>query len=76
MDDPNEMTCECSRRRYALETLDRRVNVTLHCKSNGDFEELQCDSGLCWCADEKSGRLAEETIAVPQDLWTMLPCCE
>lgn len=76
VDDPNEMTCECSRRRYALETLDRRVNVTLHCKSNGDFEELQCDSGLCWCADEKSGRLAEETIAVPQDLWTMLPCCE
>lgn len=74
--DAQEMACSCSRRRNELETVHQRINVTLHCQANGDYEPLQCDSGLCWCADKKTGMIAEDTIAVPQDLWTMLPCCE
>lgn len=74
--DPEDMSCACSRRRYELETIAKRIDVTLHCKANGDFEPLQCDSGLCWCADEKTGMIQEDTVGVPEDLWTMLPCCE
>lgn len=69
------MTCPCSRQRFE-ETAKGRTDVTLHCKSNGDFEALQCDSGVCWCADETTGNLVDGTLAVPDDLWTLLPCCK
>lgn len=66
---------ECSRRRAKLEQEGRTV-VTLHCTQNGNFEELQCDSGLCWCADEYSGNPLVGTTVVQESLWTLLPCCE
>lgn len=44
--------------------------------SNGNYEPLQCDSGVCWCADETTGRIVNGTRAVPQILWTKLPCCK
>jgi Thyroglobulin type-1 repeat len=53
-----------------------RLDVTLHCKPNGNFEELQCDSGICWCADEFDGHILKGTFAVPESLWSYLPCCK
>lgn len=69
------MTCACSRQRHKAET-SGRLDVTLHCLQNGNFEELQCDMGICWCADEKNGHILKETVAVPETLWTYLPCCK
>uniref|UniRef100_A0A182YD27 Thyroglobulin type-1 domain-containing protein n=1 Tax=Anopheles stephensi TaxID=30069 RepID=A0A182YD27_ANOST len=67
------MTCACSRRRAELEA-EGRFDVTLHCTRNGNYEELQCDQGVCWCADPQTGFQKPGTRAVPQDSWTLLPC--
>lgn len=69
------MPCACSRQRHKAE-LAGRLDVTLHCLPNGDYEELQCDMGICWCAEEKDGHIQKGTVAVPESLWTYLPCCE
>ena len=53
-----------------------RLDVTLHCLANGNFEDLQCDMGICWCAEQETGNLLHGTFAVPQSLWTYLPCCK
>uniref|UniRef100_A0A182TCP7 Thyroglobulin type-1 domain-containing protein n=1 Tax=Anopheles maculatus TaxID=74869 RepID=A0A182TCP7_9DIPT len=42
--------------------------------TNGNFEELQCDSGLCWCADEFTGSVQLGTTVVHDSLWQLLPC--
>ncbi|KAL1403270.1 hypothetical protein pipiens_005746 [Culex pipiens pipiens] len=67
------MTCACSRRRAKLEA-EGRTTVTLHCTQNGNFEELQCDSGVCWCADEYGGDPLIGTTVVHDGLWKLLPC--
>lgn len=64
----------CSSRRKKLEMTGKRT--TLHCKQNGNYEELQCDDGICWCADPGSGEQKVGTRAVPQQMFTQLPCCE
>lgn len=69
------MTCACSRQRFKAEASGRR-DVTLHCMPNGNFERLQCDMGICWCATEQQGHIEMGTVAVPESLWTYLPCCE
>ncbi|XP_059470454.1 uncharacterized protein LOC132193659 [Neocloeon triangulifer] len=65
------MTCACSRK---IEELKKkgRVDVTLHCTSDGNFDTLQCDSGICWCADEKTGLTLGEVV--PQPMIELLPC--
>lgn len=73
--DADNMTCKCSRQRYRAER-SGRLDVTLHCLPNGNFEALQCDMGICWCADEQSGFIQPGTVAVPDNLWTFLPCCK
>lgn len=72
--DANDMICECSRLVNRLEEEGR--SHTIHCLENGNFDELQCDGGICWCADEKTGHIQLNTIAVQESLWTMLPCCK
>jgi hypothetical protein len=69
------MTCACSRQRFKAEA-SGRLDVTLHCLPNGNFEPLQCDMGICWCADEYDGHILKGTVAVPESLWTYLPCCK
>lgn len=64
----------CSRQRYKLES-EGKVS-TLHCTRNGNYESLQCDSGICWCADKKTGEIVNGTRAVPQSMWTHLSCCK
>lgn len=71
----DDMTCACSRQRHKAEAAGR-LDVTLHCLPNGNFEPLQCDMGICWCADEMDGHIVEKTFAVPDSLWTYLPCCK
>ncbi|CAH2237898.1 jg16701 [Pararge aegeria aegeria] len=51
----NEMSCACSRKRHELETKHGKLS-TLHCTSNGDYEKLQCDEGMCWCVETKTGQ--------------------
>lgn len=69
-----DMTCACSRRRADLEATGRN-DVTLHCTSNGNFEPLQCDGGVCWCADAKSGERWPRVPIVLPAMWKKLPCC-
>lgn len=72
--DAKDMMCVCSRLLNRLE-LEGQLN-TIHCTENGNFEELQCDNGICWCADLKTGQIQLNTIAVQESLWSMLPCCK
>jgi hypothetical protein len=51
-----------------------RKDVTLHCDEQGNYEELQCDNGLCWCAEEKTGTPISRIL--PENMMIMLPCCE
>uniref|UniRef100_A0A182IPE9 Thyroglobulin type-1 domain-containing protein n=1 Tax=Anopheles atroparvus TaxID=41427 RepID=A0A182IPE9_ANOAO len=67
------MTCACSRRRADLEA-EGRFDVTLHCTQDGNYEELQCDRGVCWCAVPQTGMQQPGTRAFPEDLWFLLPC--
>lgn len=73
--DADDMTCACSRQRFKAEA-SGRLDVTLHCLPNGNFESLQCDMGICWCAEELTGQILPKTFAVPESLWTYLPCCK
>ncbi|KAJ8713368.1 hypothetical protein PYW07_013738 [Mythimna separata] len=69
-DQAEDMTCACSRRRAELEAEDRVV--TLHCTANGDYEPLQCDDGMCWCAQPRTG---QPTVGpIPEEDITLLPC--
>ncbi|XP_063702893.1 uncharacterized protein LOC134832705 [Culicoides brevitarsis] len=68
----DEMTCACSRHRSKLEASGRIS--TLHCQQNGNYEELQCDGGACFCVDTKTGQLLAGTKVLPDNLWTKLPC--
>lgn len=49
-------------------------DVTLHCNEQGNYEELQCDNGMCWCAEERTGTPISRIL--PENMMTMLPCCE
>lgn len=71
----DEMTCACSRRRAQLEA-EGHLDVTLHCAQNGNYEELQCERDVCWCADPATGALAENTTMLPFSMWQALPCCK
>merc|ERR1712130_102882 len=74
------MTCSCSRKRWELEQekagedfhLPARDDVSLHCNDFGNFEELQCDNGNCWCVLPQTGK-AVSTV-VPESLVKLLPC--
>ncbi|GFG37486.1 hypothetical protein Cfor_09549 [Coptotermes formosanus] len=67
------MTCACSRRVQELWDQGRK-DVTLHCDEQGNYEELQCDNGICWCAEEKTGTPFSRIL--PENMMTMLPCYE
>ncbi|XP_062527220.1 thyroglobulin-like [Bombyx mori] len=67
----SDMSCACSRRRAEIEASGRKF-VTLHCTGNGDYEPLQCDDGLCWCANVKTGQ--PTVTPVPQEDMKRLPC--
>ncbi|XP_075978871.1 uncharacterized protein LOC142978345 [Anticarsia gemmatalis] len=67
----DDMTCACSRRRAELEVLGSRV-ITLHCTASGDYEPLQCDDGMCWCAQPSTGQ--PTVTPVPEADMTRLPC--
>lgn len=69
-----EMTCTCSRHRFNLEA--KGIISTLHCQQNGNYEELQCDAGVCFCVETKTGQLQAGTKVLPDSLWTKLPCCK
>ncbi|XP_056640131.1 uncharacterized protein LOC130447368 isoform X1 [Diorhabda sublineata] len=66
-----DMTCACSRRKAEL-MADGRSFVAFHCNDLGNFEKLQCDSGVCWCAEEKTGE--PTSIIVPEKAMFKLPC--
>ncbi|PSN41091.1 hypothetical protein C0J52_10608 [Blattella germanica] len=66
------MTCACSRRVEALKEEQNRKDVTLHCTQEGNYEELQCDDGLCWCSDEKTGLPTSRIL--PESMMKMLYC--
>ncbi|XP_021934500.1 uncharacterized protein LOC110837046 [Zootermopsis nevadensis] len=65
------MTCACSRRVLELQE-QGRIDVTLHCNEQGNYDELQCDDGMCWCAEERTGTPISRIL--PENMMTMLPC--
>lgn len=69
----DNMSCACSRLRSDLEAAGRQ-DVTLHCAADGSFEALQCDGGVCWCADPETGEPWPRVPAVLPSMWKKLPC--
>lgn len=69
-----KMTCACSQWRHKLEE-EGFSGVFLHCSQNGNYEEVQCTTKFCWCA-EPNGELKQGTRIVPQKWWKQLPCCK
>lgn len=67
------MFTACSRRRAELTASGGRV-VSLHCAKNGDYEPLQCDDGMCWCAEPSTGQ-PTVTPVLEADM-KLLPCCK
>ncbi|KAJ8925361.1 hypothetical protein NQ315_009191 [Exocentrus adspersus] len=67
----DDMTCECSRKKAELLEAGETY-VSFHCDSKGNFEKLQCNSGLCWCVEPKTGEL--NSTVVPERAITKLPC--
>lgn len=63
----------CSRKKADL-LAEGRWYVSLHCDSTGNYEELQCDSGLCWCAEPMTGDLTAPVV--PETMMIYLPCCK
>ena len=49
-----------------------KSDISLHCESTGNYEELQCDEGRCWCADAKTGGARSNVVA--EELARFLPC--
>lgn len=68
------MTCACSRWRHKLET-SGQTGAFLRCAQSGNYEELQCTTKLCWCADPVTGEQQNGTRVVPIDWWYTLECC-
>ncbi|XP_058800415.1 uncharacterized protein LOC131669514 [Phymastichus coffea] len=64
------MTCSCSLHSEKL-SIDRE-DVSLHCAENGNYEEMQCDNGLCWCVEPMSGKPTQRVY--PESMMTYLPC--
>lgn len=71
----DKMTCACSRWRHYLEE-EGYSGAFLHCDQNGNYEELQCTTKVCWCAVETTGELKRGTRIVPKKWWKQLPCCK
>ncbi|XP_055377151.1 uncharacterized protein LOC129609244 [Condylostylus longicornis] len=69
----NQMNCACSLLKYKMERQGLHGN-TMHCDKMGNFEELQCMDGMCWCADTLTGEIQNNTRAVPETMWKFLPC--
>lgn len=59
----DKMTCACSRQRFKAES-SGRLDVTLHCLPNGNFERLQCDMEICWCAEELYGMIFASLLLI------------
>jgi len=84
--DISHMTCSCSRKYWELQQTKQvsandgldpwiqegRSDVSLHCDEKGNYEELQCDKGRCWCIQPKTGEAT--SIVLPVTLWHLLPC--
>ncbi len=49
-------------------------DLTYHCSSNGNFEPLQCNRGMCYCANTQTGQPVSFVVNAP--MWKTLPCCE
>ena len=63
----------CSRRVWELQQAGE-LSVTLHCKENGNFEELQCTQGWCYCVTEEDGQ--PYGTSMPEVDMALLPCCK
>ncbi|KAG8230537.1 hypothetical protein J437_LFUL011539 [Ladona fulva] len=72
--DTTNMTCACSREVSSILSQGDRTDVSLHCSSNGNYEEMQCDDSLCWCADSTTGLPLAEVV--PETMISMLPCAD
>lgn len=64
---------ECSRLINDLKKDQDNIDVTFHCSTNGNFERLQCNRGMCYCANVYTGQ--PYSAVVPEQWWTILPCC-
>lgn len=68
----DQMKCQCSRLVEDLKKDNKNIDLTYHCSSNGNFEPLQCNRGMCYCANVLSGQPISYAVSAP--MWKTLPC--
>uniref|UniRef100_A0A4D5RKZ0 Putative thyroglobulin type i repeat protein n=1 Tax=Ixodes scapularis TaxID=6945 RepID=A0A4D5RKZ0_IXOSC len=69
------MTCACSRQMTARKRQRRSdwmAGPQIHCDSRGNYEELQCEGELCYCADPMTGKPTGHLVLIQQI--SLLPC--
>ena len=71
-DEASEMNCLCSRKIWELENISSRNDVTLHCRDDGNYQNLQCDESRCWCVDPNTGHVTSRVVH--KDLAKYLSC--
>ncbi|KAK2717667.1 uncharacterized protein LOC136038710 [Artemia franciscana] len=70
--DRGMMNCACSRKVAELQKNANRNDVTLHCDPFGNYEQLQCDDGICWCVNPLTLKVFSHSVRL--DFARMLPC--
>ncbi|XP_046436844.1 uncharacterized protein LOC124188330 [Daphnia pulex] len=73
----DKMKCQCAR---LVDNLTKNQekdgyknnDLTYHCSSNGNFEPLQCNRGMCYCANTQTGQPV--SFVVNAQMWKTLPC--
>ncbi|CAN7938469.1 unnamed protein product [Ixodes hexagonus] len=69
------MTCACSREmtaRMRERRSDWMAGPQIHCDPRGDYEKLQCEGKLCYCADQITGKPTGHLVLIQQI--ALLPC--
>ncbi|XP_064471357.1 uncharacterized protein LOC135385774 [Ornithodoros turicata] len=69
------MTCACARKMASIMGSNLStwmVEPQIHCDTQGNFKELQCQGVLCYCADPKTGEPQGMVVSIKQ--LNLLPC--
>jgi hypothetical protein len=47
--------------------------ATLHCRTNGNYENVQCEGGWCYCVHPENGTVYG--YQMPEPAMNLLKCC-
>lgn len=66
------VTCACSRVTNDIKAVYPMLEAVMKCTETGDFSEMQCWDGVCFCVDKDTQIMT--SVAVPMAAINVLPC--